>query len=145
MHFVWQSYRMVVQGIAQARKLRFDALMNKPRSEQLTWLKQQFTQNFSSSIIAQVLQVWLMSTQQQMLCSFLDSVGCPHDERGQTENLPGELGDAQVSEAVKKLLQDSPAEKVAVYLHLFQAQRPQGWSSIAKAIDENTELKAIFA
>jgi hypothetical protein len=86
-----------------------------------------------------------MSTQQPMLCSFLDSVGCQHDERGQTENLPGDLSDTQVSGAVNKLLKETSAEKVAVYLHLFQMQRPQGWSSINKAIEENAELKAILA
>jgi hypothetical protein len=78
-----------------------------------------------------------------MLGCFLDAVGIPHKE-GEVENLPEEIPAEKAKAGVAALLKEYPADKVAVYLTLFQDQRPGGWSTLTDAIaaEPSLQLKA---
>lgn len=42
---------------------------------------------------------------------------------------------------VDAMLKTHPAEEVALYLNLFQLQRPGGWSAISEVLEKRTEVK----
>ena len=53
------------------------------------------------------------------------------------ENLPEEIAEDKASAGISALLAAYPAKQVALYLHMFQQQRPGGWEGLAKAITAN--------
>ena len=57
------------------------------------------------------------------------------------DELPEELTAEQVSAGIDAMLKDNTGEQIAVYLHLFQGQRPDGWKTVAEALESRAELK----
>ena len=76
-----------------------------------------------------------------MLITFLDVLGIEHDDKGQVENLPEEMAEDKAAAGVQALLAAFPAKQVALYLHMFQLQRPDGWEGLTKAIAASDALK----
>jgi hypothetical protein len=125
--------------LAASRKLRPIFLQRKSREDQQKWLLEQLHMKSNDSVAEQVIQLWLLKGQQGMLKTFLDAVGIEHKE-GEVENLPEEITEEQGKAGIAALLAEVPAEKAAVYLHMFQMQRPGGWAGLAKAIEGEASL-----
>ena len=85
--------------------------------------------------------MWLLKARKEMLVTFLDEAGIEHDGDGGVEDLPDDLEADKVKAAVDKLLSDHPAGEVALYLHLFQMQRSDGWSAIADVLESDKRVK----
>jgi hypothetical protein len=68
-------------------------------------------------------------------------VGIEHDGKGQVDELPEEIAEDKAAAGVQALLAAFPAKQVALYLHMFQLQRPSGWPSLTKAIEANEAAK----
>jgi hypothetical protein len=134
------AYDLVLAGLAQARKFRPVFLLKKPKLDQFKWLSELLKVKTNESIAEQVLQLWLLKGQQKMLGTFLDAVGIPHHE-GEVETLPEEITTKQSKAGIAALLKDYSAEKSAVYLTLFQGQRPGGWAALAEAIAAEPALQ----
>jgi hypothetical protein len=94
----------------------------------------------NEGVAEQVIQLWLLKAQQPLLKTFLDAVGIEHQD-GQVETLPEEISDEQAKAGTDALLAEHPAEKAAVYLAMFQMQRPDGWASLTKAIEAEPKLQ----
>ena len=75
-----------------------------------------------------------------MLITFLDAAGIEHNGKGEVEELPEEIAEDKAEAAVAALLAAFPPKQVALYLHMFQDQRPDGWPSLTKAIEARPEL-----
>jgi hypothetical protein len=134
------AYDLVIAGLAQARKFRPVFLLQKPKLEQFKWMSDLLKIKTNDSISEQVLQLWLLKGQQKMLSTFLDALEIKHHE-GEIETLPEEISAKQAKAGIAALLKEYPAEKVAVYLTLFQGQRPGGWSNLTEAIAAEPALK----
>jgi hypothetical protein len=134
------AYDLVIAGLAQARKFRPVFLLSKPKAEQFKWMSELLAVKTNNTISEQVLQLWLLRGQQKMLGCFLDAVGITHKE-GEVETLPDEIPAAKAKAGIAALLKEYPADKVAVYLSLFQEQRPGGWSTLADAIAAEPALQ----
>jgi len=135
-----QAYRMVLNTLATNRKLRPVFLEKKNKDDQFTFVLDQLRLRANEGVAEQVIQLWLLKGQVDLLKTFLDAIGVPH-ENGQVENLPEEITDEQASAGVAALIANHPAEKAAVYLAMFQMQRPGGWESLSKAIEAEPKLK----
>ena len=82
----------------------------------------------------QLLQIWLLGAQREMICEFLDSLGIEHDGKGVVDNLPAAPSRERLDRTITKLLEKRSPEVVAVYLHAFQAMDETGWSILDEAL-----------
>ncbi len=135
------AYRAVIQNLAAARRLRPVFVQSKSKAEQSAWLLDQLRLRGNEDVTAQILQIWLLKGQPKMLVSFLDAAGIAHNGEGEVEELPEDIAEDKAEAAIAALLADYPEKKVALYLHMFQMQKPEGFSGIAAAIEKRPELK----
>lgn len=135
------AYRAVIQSLAGQRKLRPQFILEKSRAQQSEWLVTQLGMKTNGPVIEQILQIWLLKSQGAMLITFLDAVGIAHDGKGQVDELPEEIAEDKAVAGVKALLAAYPGKQVALYLHMFQQQRPEGWPGLTKAIEAHPEAK----
>ncbi|MCB1227736.1 MAG: hypothetical protein KDK99_18100 [Verrucomicrobiales bacterium] len=135
------AYRVVIQNLSAARRLRPVFVQKKTKAEQAVWVADQLKLKSSEDITAQLLQIWLIKGQQEMLVTFLDAVGIEHDGKGEVQDLPEEIEEDKADAGVAALMEKFPAKKVALYLFMFQLQKPDGWDGLKKAIEKNPELK----
>jgi hypothetical protein len=135
------AYRAVINSLAGARKLRPQFILEKSRQQQAEWLHAQLGMKTNGPVVEQILQIWLLKSQGAMLITFLDTVGIEHDGKGQVEELPEEIAEDKAAAGVQALLAAYPSKQVALYLHMFQVQRPEGWPGLTKAIEANPAAK----
>jgi len=135
------AYKAVVDSLASARKLRPVFILERSRVKQAEWLLEQLNTKSNEEVTAQIFQIWLLKGQSQMLITFLDAAGIAHNGKGEVEELPEEIAEDKAEAAVTALLAAFPPKQVALYLHMFQQQRPGGWPSLAKALEARAELK----
>ena len=135
------TYRVAIQTLASARKLRPIFVERKPRPERHAWMQTALARPQNEQISANLLQMWLMGTQASMLCDFLDSLGIAHDEQGGIENLPPCPEPEKLHTAVDALLTKYPADAVAVYLHSFQGMDIAGWPPLGEMLDNDPRLQ----
>ena len=135
------TYRVAIQTLATARKLRPIFVERKPRPERHAWMQGALARPQNEQISANLLQMWLMGSQAPMLCDFLDSLGIAHDEQGGIENLPPCPEADKLRAAVDSLLTKYPADAVAVYLHSFQGMDIAGWPPLDEALANDPRLQ----
>jgi hypothetical protein len=133
-------YKAMIQNIASRRKLRPVFLERKPKTERHLWLQQALSLKSADDIAMQLLQIWLLGAQREMICEFLDSLGIAHDGKGVVENLPAEPPRERLNAAITKLLEHRSPEIVAVYLHAFQAMDDAGWSVLDEALATDSRV-----
>jgi hypothetical protein len=135
------AYRAVINSLTGQRKLRPQFILEKSRAQQAEWVLAQICTKHNDPIAEQLLQIWLLKSQPTMLTTFLDAVGIAHDGKGQVEDLPDEIPEDKATAGIDALLAAFPAEQVALYLHMFQLQRPGGWDGLNKAIASHDAIK----
>ena len=135
-----QAYKMVLNTLAANRKLRPVFVERKNKDDQFAFIIEQLRLRANEGVAEQVIQLWLLKGQQDLLKTFLDAVGIEHQD-GQVETLPDEIDEEKAKAGVEALLAAYPAENVALYLHMFQTQRPGGWASLAKIMETEPRLK----
>lgn len=135
------AYRAMIQSLAAARKLRPQFILEKSRAQQQEWVYGQLKLKGNGPVLEQLVQIWLLKSQSQMLITFLDAIGVEHDDKGQVENLPEEIAEDKAAAGIQAMLAAFPAKHAALYLHMFQLQRPGGWEGLAKAIEANEAVK----
>lgn len=137
-----EVFRSALMALAQQRKLRPVFVTRKSKPEQAQWMLDQLKLRLNEAMGENLLQIWLMKGHSNMLADFLDALEIKHDGRGGVDGeLPAELDEAKVKAGVEKLLATYPAERVAVYLNLFQLQQPGGWPALTAALESTPALK----
>ncbi|MEY4483298.1 MAG: hypothetical protein RL693_750 [Verrucomicrobiota bacterium] len=136
-----EAYRTSLYSLAAQRKLRPQYIQAKSREQQGEWLMEQLKLRTNDGVGEQLLQLWLLKAKTPMLVSFLDAAGIKHDGEGQVDDLPDVLTKEQVDAGIDAMLKENPPEHIAVYLRLFQLQRPEGWPTVAEALEKRSELK----
>jgi hypothetical protein len=81
------AYRHCLQMLASRRKLRPVVLERKSRPERHFWMISELVRKANDDAATEVLRTWLLGNHREMVCSFLDSLGVPHD-RGLLDTLP---------------------------------------------------------
>jgi hypothetical protein len=135
------AYRAVIDSLAAQRKLRPQFILEKSRAQQAEWLVQQLIAKVNDPVAEQLLQIWLLKSQPKMLTTFLDAVGIAHDGKGQVDELPEEISEENAKAGIDALLAAYPAPAAALYLQMFQLQRPEGFPGLTKAIEANEAVK----
>lgn len=138
------AYRAVVQSLAAQRKLRPVFVMNKTKEQQAAWVVDLLRLKGNDAVAEQLLQIWLLKGQPTMLTTFLDAVGIEHDGNGEVTELPEEIAVDKAKAAIDALLAKFSPKQAALYLHMFQLQKPGGWPGLAEAMGtcEAVQLEA---
>lgn len=138
-------YKSAVASLAQSRKLRLVFIQKKPLADQYAWIVKTLKSKQSETIGEHLLQAWLMAGHQPMLAKFCDDMEIEHDGKGAvTGDLPEEFDSARLDSAVDALLAEFDPKLVAVYLHVFNLQQPDGWEVLSSKLagDERLALGA---
>ncbi len=134
------AYKASVNALAAQRKLRPIFVERKPRPERHTWMHQAIGQKVSDEIALNLLQFWLLTTQQDILKDFLDALGVPHDGKGAVDELPVEPEKTLIASAIEILLARHPHEPVAVYLHTFLSMNDPVWTGLDELLASEPRL-----
>jgi len=136
-----EAFQTALYQIGAQRKLRPQYFQTKSKQEQAQWLAGYLTWKNFDGVAEQILQLWLLKAKVPMLTAFLDAAGIKHDGKGQVDDLPDELDADKVKDGIDAMLKDNAPAEVAIYLHLFQKQKPEGWPAITEALEKRKELK----
>jgi hypothetical protein len=146
--FMWmretdrELYKTALGSLATNRKMRLAYLQKKPVVEQIAWMHKTLQLKTSDMIAEHLLQVYFMKGQEEMLATFCDGLEIPHDGKGQVEgDLPETLDPDKLKVAVDTLLEKYDPALVALYLHTFNLQTPDGWSALADTLANDERLK----
>ena len=133
-------YKAMIQNIASRRKLRPVFIERKPKNDRHLWLQQALSLKNADDIAMQLLQIWLLGAQREMICEFLDSLGIEHDGKGVVENLPAAPPQERLNDTITRLLEKRSREVVAVYLHAFQGMDETGWAVLDEALATDSRI-----
>lgn len=137
-----ETFAATMGLVSEVMKFRPAIWKTWPKARQREWLWTNLRQARLADTARQILQTWYFSRRAAMMNQFLDALGLAHDKDGYiTGDLPEELDTGKVRAAVDALLKDFPGEEVALYLHLFQYGRAQGWAEIATLLGTDTRLQ----
>jgi hypothetical protein len=134
------AYRACVQVLATRRKLRPVILDRKTRAERHTWMHAELARKSNDDAATEIFQTWLLGAHQEMICSFLDTLGVAHDGRGLLESLPLEPEKERLMKAVERLLQRQSRPAVIAYLHLFCEMDIADWPTLKEILNEDSRL-----
>ena len=133
-------YRGVIQNLAAFRKLRPVFVERKPKPERHAWMQQALARKPAADLATQVLQIWLLGSQQQLICEFLDALDIKHDGKGVVDDLPPEPEPDKLRAAVNQILEHHSPETVGIYLQMFQMMDDAGWMNLAEILSTDTRL-----
>jgi len=133
-------YRGLLDGVAQARKVRTVYLERQPRADRHALVVATLARPSMEPTAANLLRTWFLKKQNQLLVDFLDALGLQH-EKGVVEDLPEKVEDAKVKAAVDTLLNKHPAEVVALYLHSFLHLNDVHWHNLEEILFEDHRLE----
>jgi hypothetical protein len=134
-------YRAVIQNLAVQRKLRPVFVERKPKPERHTWLHQALARKPAGEVATQVLQIWLLGSQQPLICEFLDALEIKHDGKGVVDELPPEPDAEKVRAAVNRIVEHYPSEIVTVYLQMFRMMDDSGWKHLGEILSTDQRLR----
>ena len=134
-------YRSALSTLAQSKKLRLEFVQKKPVAEQYAWILKTLRAKQADTIGEHLLQAWFMAGNQPMLAAFCDAMGIEHDGKGSvTGDLPKEIDAAKLDGAVDTLVGSYDPKVVALYLHVFNLQRPGGWETLTAKLAGDSRL-----
>ena len=135
------TYKTGLSSLAIQRKLRPAFIQKRSGDKQIEWMVEMMKMKTAVAVGEHMLQTWLMKEHTDMLVMFLDKLEIDHDGEGSVEgDLPTELDEANLKEAVALILGRKDSEVVAIYLHMFKLQRPVEWDNLGKMLDEDKRL-----
>lgn len=137
-----ETYKTALSSLATNRKLRPVFIQKKPLADQYAWFHKTLKLKPCDMLGEHLLQAYLMQGQQQLLIDACDGMGIEHDGKGSVEGeLPETLDDDKLASTIDSLLEKHDRETVAVYLLVFNLQRPEGWPNLTEKLASDERLK----
>ncbi|MFM7182255.1 MAG: hypothetical protein ACKO2G_12425 [Verrucomicrobiales bacterium] len=133
-------YKTAIGTLAEPKKLRPIFVLQKSVPDQVSWMLKELTHKRGEGVAEQLLQVWLLQARQAMLIQFLDGLGIAHDGKGAVDDLPDELDREKFPPTIDSLLATFEPTEVAIYLHVFNEQTPNGWAEISQTLESDARL-----
>jgi hypothetical protein len=134
-------YRSAVATLATNRKLRPVFIEKKSMAEQYAWIQKTLKLKACDTIGEHLLQAYLMAGQQSLLAMFCDGMGIPHDGKGSVVgDLPKGLDAERLNTTVDRIIDIFEPRLVAVYLHCFNMQKPEGWPTLTAKLESDERL-----
>ena len=134
-------YKECLDILAKSKRVRRVVIERMPRSERHPEILAMLRQNAYFTLSLRALTSWLILANSKLLCAFLDGLGIEHDEFGCADTFPPSPGKAKLQSVVDTMLTSYPADRVATYLHAFNAMPDTNWPELAEILEIDTRLK----
>lgn len=134
------AYKAVLNGIAEARKLRPIFLERQPREQRHALMILTLSRPNLESVAAGLIRAWLVKKHKTMLVDFLDALGIANNE-GVVDDLPATVDDAKLKAAIEALLAKHPPEVVSVYLNAFNGMNEASWTNLKTMLESDPRLQ----
>jgi len=133
-------YRATLSAVAEARKVRPVFIERQPREQQHETMVGTLTRTALELAAANLIRAWLLKKYKSMLGDFLDALGITHKD-GVVDDLPADMDEAKLRQAVDALLAKYPPEAVAVYLNAFSQMNEVEWPSLKTLLESDKRLQ----
>ena len=134
------TYKAVLNGIAEARKVRPVFLERQARPQRHGLMVSTLSRPGLDQVASSLIRAWLVKRQKAMLVDFLGALGIANNE-GVVDDLPATVDDAQLKAAVEKILATHPPEVVAVYLNAFNDMNEASWANLKTMLEHDSRLQ----
>ena len=134
------TYKATLAAVAQARHVRPVFLERQPRVQRHAEMISTLSRPALEAAAANLIRVWLVKKQRQMLVDFLNALGLPNNE-GVVDDLPATMDDAKLKSAIESLLAKYPPEAVAVYLNAFNDMNEANWANLKTMLESDRRLQ----
>ncbi len=133
-------YKLTVNAVADARKLRPVFYERKPRPERNQEMIAMLGKPRLDLAAGTLIRGWLLKKHRNMLIDFLTILGIEHKE-GVVDDLPTNVTDMKLTAAIDTLLSKYPREEVAVYLNAFYAMNDISWLNLKQMLQNDSRLQ----
>jgi hypothetical protein len=136
------TYKAVMNGIAESRKVRPVFLERQPRVQRHALMISTLCRPGLDQVAGNLLRAWLVKKQKALLVDFLNALDIPNVE-GVVEDadLPATVGDEKLQSAIETILAKHPPEVVAVYLNAFNDMNEANWSNLKAMLENDARLQ----
>lgn len=134
------TYKAVLNGIAEARKVRPVFLERQARPQRHALMVATLSRPGLDQVASSLIRAWLVKKQQAMLVDFLNALDIPNNE-GVVDDLPKTVDDAKLKAAIELILAQHPPEVVAVYLNAFNDMNEASWANLNALLESDARLQ----
>ena len=134
------AYKAMMNGVAQAMRVRPVFLERQPRAQRHVSMMQVLSRPGHDAVAAGLLRAWLLKKHKAMLVDFLNALEIKNEE-GVVEDLPASVEDAKLKGAVETLVAKYPHEAVAVYLNAFNDMNQAHWANLKTILESDARLQ----
>jgi hypothetical protein len=134
------TYRAILNGVAEARKVRPVFLERQPRAQRHALMIATLARPNLEPVASNLIRTWLVKKERTMLVDFLTALGIPHNE-GVVDDLPAAVEDEKLKAAIETLLTKYRPEAVAVYLNAFNDMNEAHWANLKTMLEGDAHLQ----
>jgi hypothetical protein len=135
-----EFYKAALEAVAKLRRVRTVFLERQPKQERFEALKGSLGRPNMSLVADNLIRAWLLKRHSALLGDFLDALGIQH-EKGVVEDLPKNVEEAPLRNAVELCLEKYGEEPTAVYLHAFNSMNDAKWASLEALLHSEPRLR----
>jgi hypothetical protein len=134
------TYRAIIQGVAEARKVRPIFLERQPRTQRHALVIATLAKPGLEAVASNLIRTWLVKKERTMLVDFLNAMNIPNNE-GVVDDLPASVDDEKLKAAIEVLLAKYKPEAVAVYLNAFNDMNEAHWANLKALLENDARLQ----
>ena len=134
------TYRAILNGVAEARKVRPVFLERQPRVQRHALVIATLARPNLEVVASNLIRTWLVKKERTMLVDFLNALAIPNNE-GVVDDLPAAVEDEKLKAAIETLLAKYRHEAVAVYLNAFNDMNEAHWANLKTMLEADPRLQ----
>jgi len=134
------TYKAVLNGIAEARKVRPVFLERQSRLQRHALMVATLSRPGLDQVASSLIRAWLVKKERPMLVEFLNALEIPNNE-GVVDDLPATVDDTKLKAAIELLLGKHKHEAVAVYLNAFNDMNEANWANLKSLLQNDSRLQ----
>jgi hypothetical protein len=134
------TYRAILNGVAEARKVRPVFLERQPRTQRHALVIATLARPNLEPVASNLIRTWLVKKERTMLVDFLNALAIPNNE-GVVDDLPKTVEDQKLKAAIETLLVKYRPEAVAVYLNAFNDMNEAHWANLKTMLEGDPRLQ----
>jgi len=134
------TYKAVMNGIAEARKIRPVFLERQPRPQRHALMIATLSRPGLDQVAGSLIRAWLVKKQKALLVDFLNALGIANNE-GVVDDLPATVDDTKLKAAIEAILAKHNPEVVAVYLNAFNDMNEASWANLKTMLENDARLQ----
>jgi hypothetical protein len=134
------TYRAIIKGVAEARKVRPIFLERQPRTQRHALVIATLARPNLEPVASNLIRTWLVKKERTMLVDFLNALAIPNNE-GVVDDLPKTVENDKLKSAIETLLAKYRPEAVAVYLNAFNDMNEAHWANLKTMLEGDVRLQ----